>query len=135
MTSSNILHYIWSYTFPFLSSLSSHTHYNMTKHLSSEHIQHVLTFLDKHTPYCQIEAQTHVGSATISCIRAEHCPELPCSIGGHPNLLSPADQRHAIRLVTVQKLPPLGKQHESCHRSLGRSSYPEPLEEPLIELV
>jgi hypothetical protein len=100
MTSSIILHYIWLFTFPFLPSSSSHTHYNMTKHLSSKHIQRVLTLLDKHTPYCQIQAQTHVGLATVFHIRAEHHSELPSSIGGHPNLLSPADQRHAIRLVT-----------------------------------
>jgi transposase len=103
MTLSKILPHIWLYTFSFLPSSSSYTHYNMTKHLSSEHIQCVLTLLDKHTPYRQIQAQTHVGLATISCIRAEHRPELPSSIGGHPNLLSPADQRHAIRLVIGTK--------------------------------
>jgi hypothetical protein len=73
------------------------------KSLTSSQISHILHLLDSGQSSYKISSSTGIHRSTISRLRSQHRPSLAKSIGGRPSLLSSADTRYAIRLITSQQ--------------------------------
>src|SRR3979490_1547044 len=74
------------------------------KSLSPVHVDCILSQLDAGHSTSHIQLSTGVGHATICRLCSKHCPDLPKAVGGHPSKLSPANIRHAVHLISSQKL-------------------------------
>jgi len=71
--------------------------------LSSAKRSQILQLLDSGQSAHQIMSATGAHVSTISRLRQKHRPSLPKSCGGRPSLLSSADTRYAIHLITSRK--------------------------------
>jgi len=71
--------------------------------LTFSQTQHILYLLDSGESPNQISASTGLHQSTISRIRSKHRPGLAKPSSGRPSLLSSADTRYAIRLITTRK--------------------------------
>jgi len=74
------------------------------KSLSPTQISHILHLLDSGKSAHQISTSTGLHCSTISRLRSKHRSSLSKSTGGRPSLLSSANIRYAIRLITSQKV-------------------------------
>jgi transposase len=73
------------------------------KSLSSAQCNNILSLLDKGHSTRQIAASTGISRMSISRIRSKHRSSLSKSLGGRPSILSDANIRHAVHLITTQK--------------------------------
>ena len=73
------------------------------KTLSTDQVNQVIAFLELGQTTRQISASTGFSNSTISCIRTEHCPNIPKATGGRPSIISPTDMWHAIWLLGAGK--------------------------------
>jgi transposase len=73
------------------------------KPLTPDQIQSVLSHLDSNKSLAQISEITGVSTGKISEIRSQLRSEAQKSVGGRPKLLSAADERQAIRMLTTGK--------------------------------
>jgi hypothetical protein len=71
--------------------------------LSLESQNHILSLLDTGYTASHIVASTGYGIGTVSRLRSKHRPHLSKSLGGRPAKLSPANIRHAQRLISSGK--------------------------------
>jgi len=78
--------------------------YSAMHKLSSSQITRVLTLLDAGLSGAQISLQTHLSSATISCICSTHCSHLPKASGGCPTKLTTANIDYARRIIHMGKV-------------------------------
>jgi transposase len=72
----------------------------MPKALAPTLVQSVVQKLHEGTSHAVISSETGVSMGMISKIRSSHCPNFPINQGGRPSKLSPANIRHASRLLT-----------------------------------
>ncbi|KZV95873.1 hypothetical protein EXIGLDRAFT_609978, partial [Exidia glandulosa HHB12029] len=71
--------------------------------LSEDRIADVLALLDSRLSYRQIAKRTGLSIGSISNIRAQYRPDIENLPAGRPPVLSPADVRHAQRLICSSK--------------------------------
>ncbi|KZV97968.1 hypothetical protein EXIGLDRAFT_607471, partial [Exidia glandulosa HHB12029] len=75
----------------------------MLPKLSDDCISSVLALLDSQLSYRQIAKRTGLSIGVISKIRTEYRPDIENQPGGRPRVLTPADVRHAQRLICSGK--------------------------------
>jgi transposase len=64
----------------------------------------IISALRRQLTVRQVAEQCNVSKSTVQRIRARRLPDLPPKPAGRKPLLSPANKRHCVRAVTVEKL-------------------------------
>jgi transposase len=83
---------------------SEHAPHPIMQPLSKAQTTHILDLLYSGVSAAQIHKDTGVGLATISRIRAAHCPALTKSSGGRPSKLSAADINYTKLKMRMGKI-------------------------------
>jgi transposase len=73
------------------------------RRLSPAELDNVLCLIDAGHSACYIAQKTGLSIPTVTRYRSQYRPDIPTSLGGRPSKLSPADVRHAIRLISSGK--------------------------------
>jgi transposase len=71
------------------------------KHLSTDELNNILSLIDGHNSAHHIAKITGLHTSTVTRYWTLHRPDVPKPSGGHPPKLSPADVRHAVRLIST----------------------------------
>ena len=94
-------------------------------HLTSVHIEEILSLIDSDKSACEICSITGIGLTTVTRYWSEHHPQVPKPSGGRPKKLTDANLHHATRLICSGEADNAVQVTRSLHAITNQSLSPQ----------